>query len=120
MTGRIFGPEEALEGGLVRSIHPPGQLMEAARALASEIAENTAPVSVAMTRHMLWRLPTASHPMEAHQIDSRGVFSRSKSDDAQEGIASFLDRRPPDFPDKVSDGLPDFFPWWQEPGYKRN
>ncbi|NIB42426.1 crotonase/enoyl-CoA hydratase family protein [Pseudomaricurvus alkylphenolicus] len=120
MTGRIFGADEALRGGLVRSIHAPDQLLDAAYELAREIADNTAPVSVALTRHMLWRVPTADHPMEGHQIDSRGIFSRSKSADAREGIASFLEKRPAQYPDKVSSDMPDFFPWWQPRGYERD
>nr|WP_246864411.1 enoyl-CoA hydratase-related protein [Spongiibacter thalassae] len=77
MTGRIFGPEEALAGGLIRSIHPADELLSAARSLAREIVDNTAPVSVALTRHMIWRIPNEDHPMAAHKIDSRGVFSRA-------------------------------------------
>jgi enoyl-CoA hydratase/carnithine racemase len=118
MTGRVFGPEEALAGGLVRSIHPADELINAARALATEIAENTAPVSVALTRHMIWRLPSEDHPMVAHQIDSRGIISCSKSADAKEGISSFLEKRAPVYPDKVSKDMPDFFPWWDEPIYR--
>jgi enoyl-CoA hydratase/carnithine racemase len=117
MTGRIFGPEEALAGGLVRSIHPAGELLNEARSLAREIVDNTAPVSVALTRHMIWRLPAQDHPMAAHKIDSRGVFSRGQSKDSAEGVASFLEKRAPAYPDTVPTNLPDFFPWWEEPDY---
>jgi enoyl-CoA hydratase/carnithine racemase len=118
MTGRVFNADEALQGGLVRSIHAPAELMDAARALAREIADNTAPVSIALTRAMLWRLSATEHPMAAHQIDSRAIYRRSRSGDAKEGISSFLEKRPPVYPDKVSADMPDFFPWWDEPAYK--
>ena len=113
-TGRIFPAGEALAAGLVRSVHPPDELLPAARALAAEIAESTAPVSVALSRHMLWRMLSADHPMEAHKVDSRGILSRGRSGDAREGVESFLAKRPAVFPDRVSDGLPDIFPAWTE------
>ncbi|MCD1623697.1 crotonase/enoyl-CoA hydratase family protein [Citromicrobium bathyomarinum] len=118
MTGRIFDAQEALNAGLVRSVHPQGELMDAARALATEIAENASPISVAMTRAMLWRLSAEDHPMKAHRIDSRSIYRLSRGADAKEGIASFLEKRPPDFTGKVSTDMPDFYPWWQEPEYK--
>ncbi|GAA4643172.1 crotonase/enoyl-CoA hydratase family protein [Pontixanthobacter gangjinensis] len=118
MTGRIFDASEALAGGLIRSVHPQGDLIDAARALAMEIAENTSAVSVAMTRAMLWRLPSEPHPMDAHRIDSRSIYKLSRSKDAAEGIASFLEKRPPQFPDRVSQDMPDFYPWWTEPVYE--
>ena len=113
-TGRIFDAEEALAGGLVRSVHEPGDLLPAAYALAAEIAENTAPVSIALTRQMLWRMVGADHPMEAHRVDSRAIAVRGASPDATEGVMAFLEKRPADFPMNVSDGMPDFFPWWTE------
>ena len=118
MTGRVFDAAEALKGGLVRSVHAPADLLPAAQELAREIADNTAPVSIALTRAMLWRLTAADHPMAAHQIDSRAIYRRSRSGDAKEGISSFLEKRAPVYPDKVSTDLPDFFPWWDEPAYK--
>ena len=117
MTGRVFDAREALAGGLVRSVHTPGELLAEANRLAREIADNTSPVAVAMTRAMLWRLSAEDHPMDAHKIDSRAIYRRSRSGDAQEGIASFLEKRSPVYPDKVSTDLPDFFPWWDEPVY---
>jgi enoyl-CoA hydratase/carnithine racemase len=113
-TGRVFGAEEALDGGLVRSVHPPDDLLPAARALATEIAENTSAVSVALTRRMLWRLLGADHPMEAHRVDSRAIVYTGASDDAREGVESFLEKRPPRYPGKVSAGLPEIFPGWEE------
>ena len=118
MTGRIFDAQEALDAGLVRSVHPQGELMDAARALAREIAENASPISVAMTRALLWRLSAEDHPMKAHRIDSRSIYRLSRGADAKEGIASFLEKRPPEFTGKVSEDMPDFYPWWQEPEYK--
>jgi enoyl-CoA hydratase/carnithine racemase len=118
LTGRLIPPEEALKGGLVRSIHAPGDLLPAAYALAREIAENTAPVSVALTRQMLWRLSAARDPMEAHRIDSRGIASRGASADVAEGVTSFLEKRPAKFPGKVSEDMPPFFPWWEEEPFR--
>lgn len=113
-TGRVFPAHEALEGGLVRSLHAPVDLLGAAHALAMEIAENTAPVSVAVSRQMLWRMLGADHPMEAHKLDSRIIWERGRTDDAREGVMSFLEKRPARFPMKVSSGMPSFFPWWEE------
>ncbi len=116
-TGRVFAAEEALVGGLVRSVHPPGEVLGAARDLASEIAEHAAPVSVALTRRLLWANLGAEHPMAAHRADSRAMFSRGQSDDAREGVTSFLEKRPAQFSDRVSDGLPEIFPGQEEPAF---
>jgi enoyl-CoA hydratase/carnithine racemase len=113
-TGRVFLAPEALEAGLVRSIHPKAELLDVARALGREIAENTAPVSVALSRQMLWRMLGADHPMEAHKIDSRAIDTRGASADVREGVTSFLEKRPAKYPMKVSDGMPDWYPWWEE------
>lgn len=117
LTGRLFLPDEALAGGLVRSVHPGDALMEAARGLAREIADNGAPVSVALTRQMMWRGLGLSHPMEAHRIDSRAMFARGRSSDAAEGVTSFLEKRTPAYPDRVGSDMPDFYPWFEEPAY---
>jgi enoyl-CoA hydratase/carnithine racemase len=117
-TGRVFSAQEALEGGLLRSLHPPGELLEAAHAIAREIAENTAPVSVALARRMMWRMLGAEHPMIAHRADSRGMVSRGQSADAVEGVTAFLEKRPAQFPDRVSDGLPEIMPWWNAPEFE--
>src|SRR5438045_2780131 len=113
-TGRVFPAEEALEGGLVRSLHAPEDLLAAAGALAHEIADNTAPVSVAVSRHMLWRMLGADHPMEAHKLDSRIIWERGRTADAKEGVTSFLEKRPARFPMKVTADMGSFFPWWEE------
>lgn len=112
MSGRPIPAEEALAARLVRSLHPADELLSAARAIARDIADNAAPVSVALTRQMMWRMLGVDHPMTAHQIDSRLVYRRAASADAREGVASFLEKRPPAFSDRVSDGMPDCFPWW--------
>jgi enoyl-CoA hydratase/carnithine racemase len=114
VTGRVFDADEALAGGLVRSVHEPDDLMPAAYELAAEIADNTAPVSVALTRQMMWRMLGADHPMEAHRLDSRAIIERGRSADAREGVTAFLERRPADFPDRVSTGMPGFWPWWPD------
>lgn len=116
-TGRVFPAGEALEGGLVRTVHPADELVPAARALANEIAEHAAPVSVALTRQMMWRMLGEDHPMAAHRADSRAILERGRSADAREGVASFLEKRPAAFTDRVSDGLPDVFPDWREPEF---
>jgi enoyl-CoA hydratase/carnithine racemase len=117
-TGRVFSAQEALEAGLVRSLHPAGELLDAAHALAREIAENTAPVSVALARQLMWRMLGAEHPMLAHRADSRGMFARGQSADAVEGITAFLEKRPAHFPDRVSDGLPEVMPGWSAPEFE--
>ena len=118
MTGRIFPASEALEGGLVRQVLPASDLLPAAHALALEIAQNCAPVSVALNRQMMWRMLGAAHPMEAHRVDSRAIFSRGASTDAKEGVESFLEKRPAHFANTVSADMPPWFPWWEEPGYE--
>lgn len=117
-TGRVFSAQEALAGGLVRSLHPKDQLLDAARELAREIAENTAPVSVALARQLMWRMLGAEHPMLAHRADSRGMVARGQSADAVEGITAFLEKRTAQFPDRVSAGLPDVMPGWSAPGFE--
>jgi enoyl-CoA hydratase/carnithine racemase len=117
-TGRVFPAQEALEAGLVRSLHKGEELIGAARALATEIVENAAPVSVALARRLMWRMLGADHPMAAHRADSRGMLARGQSADAVEGVTSFLEKRPARFVDRVSDGLPDVMPGWVEPEFE--
>jgi enoyl-CoA hydratase/carnithine racemase len=117
-TGRVFSAQEGLEGGLIRSLHPKDELLSAARALAQEIAENTAPVSVALARQLMWRMLGEPHPMMAHRADSRGMVARGQSADAVEGVTAFLEKRPAVFPDRVSAGLPDVMPGWTAPEFE--
>ena len=112
-TGRVFSAQEAREKGLVRSLHAPDDLIPAARALAREIADNTAPVSIALMRQMLWRMAGADQPMAAHQADSRAIQSRGQSADVAEGVTSFLEKRAAHFPNRVSTDLPDIWPHWK-------
>jgi enoyl-CoA hydratase/carnithine racemase len=111
-TGRVFGPEEALAGGLVSRVVAPEALLPAARALAREIADNTSAVSVALIRQMLWRMLGAEHPRAAHRIDSLGMWHTGRSADAREGITSFLAKRAPHFTGRPSKDMPPFYPWW--------
>lgn len=113
-TGRIFRSEEALEAGLLSRIVSPEDLLPTAREIAREIAENTAPVSVALTRQMFWKMLGAASPHEAHLLDSKCVFWTGKQPDAYEGVQSFLEKRPPKFTMKPSSGMPPFYPWWKE------
>lgn len=117
-SGRVFGPDEAVAGGLVRSLHEPDELLGAAQELAEEIAHNTSAVSVAMTRAMLWRMLGESHPMAAHEVDSPAIAYLGKANDAREGVMSFLEKRLPEFTDTVSGDMPPFYPWWEERGFR--
>jgi enoyl-CoA hydratase/carnithine racemase len=116
-TGRLIQPEEALAGGLVRSVHAPEDLLVSATALAREVADNAAPVSVAVTRQAMWRLLGAPHPMQGHRVDSRGVRYLARLDDAREGVESFFEKRAPHFTGKPSTELPDTMPWFDEPEF---
>jgi len=111
-SGRVFLGDEALAGGLVRSVHQPDDLLAAAKVIAREIADNTSAVSVTLIRQMLWKMLGADHPMEAHKIDSRGIYFAGKAADAKEGVESFLEKRTAKFPLKVSEDMPEFYPWW--------
>ena len=113
-SGKVFSSEEALSGGLVRSVHSSEELLEEAYKISNEIIENTSSVSVALTRQMLWKMLGADHPMEAHKVDSRAIYALGKGADAKEGVNSFLEKRTPEFPNKVSEDMPEFFPWWKD------
>ncbi len=112
-TGRVFDAEEAREAGLVSRVVPHDSLLERARELAREIAENTSAVSVALARQMLWKMLGADHPMEAHRIDSQAIYAMGRSPDGYEGVKSFLEKRPARFEMRVSKDMPDFYPWWR-------
>ncbi len=117
MSGRVMPAEEARAGGLFRDVVPREELLPAAYAIARDIADNTSPISIALMRQMAWRGLSMEHPMEAHRIESRGICTRGKSADAKEGVQSFVEKRLPNFPGQVSTGMPDYFPWWEEPEY---
>jgi len=114
LTGRIFPAEEALAGGLVSRVVAPEALIDTARGLAREIADNTSAMSVALCRQMLWRMLGADHPMEAHQVDSRAIFWMGQSADAREGVQAFLEKRSARFALRPSADMPAFYPWWEE------
>jgi enoyl-CoA hydratase/carnithine racemase len=116
-SGKVFDAKEALAGRLVQEVVPADQLLPRAREIAREIADNTAPVSVALIRQMMWRGLGMDHPMEAHKVDSRGIYARGASEDVKEGVVAFLEKRPAKFPQQVSDGMPPYFPWWDEKTY---
>jgi enoyl-CoA hydratase/carnithine racemase len=117
-SGRVFDAQEALRGGLVKEVVKPEELLPRVTALAAEIRDTTAPVSIALIRQMMWRLSATDDPMEAHKIDSRGIYARGASADVREGVQSFLEKRPANFPQKVSSDMPPFFPWWEKRPYK--
>ena len=116
-SGEVFNAQEALDGGLVSEIVPQADLLARAKEIALQMTQMSSPVSVAMTRQMLWRMLGADHPMEAHKVDSKAVFGRGRQSDAKEGVVSFLEKRPPEFANKPSRDMPDFYPWWDEKTY---
>lgn len=116
-SGRVFPAQEAMDGGLVRSLHAPEELLNAARGIAKGFITETSAVSIALSRQMMWRMLGADHPMEAHKIDSRGIFHMGQSPDVEEGVSSFLEKRPAEFSMKPSKDMPSYYPWWEEPEF---
>jgi enoyl-CoA hydratase/carnithine racemase len=117
-SGEVFGAEEALAGGLVSEVVPQAELLNRAKEIALSMTAQSSPVSVSMTRQMLWRMLGADHPMEAHKVDSKAIYGRGRQSDAKEGVMSFLEKRAPDFKDSPSQDMPDFYPWWEKREYK--
>lgn len=117
-SGRVFGAEEAKQGGLVSEVLSADSLIPRAREIATEIADECAPVSISLIRQMMWRGLTMDHPMEAHKVDSRMLYGRGQSEDSKEGVVSFLEKRKADYPCKPSVDMPGAFPWWQERQYE--
>ncbi len=113
-SGRVFDAQEALRGGLVRSLHDKADLLAAARNIASEFSAHSSPLSVTMIRHMMWRMLGADHPVEAHNVDSRAIYHLGRGADAKEGVEAFLEKRPAQFQGRVSEDMPEFFPWWEK------
>jgi enoyl-CoA hydratase/carnithine racemase len=116
-TGRVFDADEALAAGLVRGVLPAEDLLPAARALATEIAQNTSAVTKRLSRRLLWQMLGAPHPMEAHRADSRAIYELGQMADVREGVLSFLEKRPPAFPLSASVDTPDIFPGWLAPEF---
>ena len=117
-SGRVFPADEALRGGLVSEVLAPEDLLPRAQEIAREIVENTSAVSCAMIRQMMWRMLGADHPMQAHQVDSRGMKAMGAGPDVKEGVMAFLEKREPNFTMKPSTDMPDFYPWWEEPEFQ--
>jgi enoyl-CoA hydratase/carnithine racemase len=118
LSGRVFGAQEALAGGLVRSVCPVADVLPLATQLAREITANAAPVSAVITRHLLWQMLGADHPMTAHRIDSRAIYDTGRMADSAEGVAAFLAKRPPTWTLTPSTDLPEWFPWRAEPPFR--
>jgi enoyl-CoA hydratase/carnithine racemase len=116
-SGRVFSAQEALDAGLVQGLHEPDELLPAARALALAMVADSAPVSLALTRQLIWRMAGAPHPMVAHQVDSRALQARGASPDVQEGVTAFLEKRTAHFPQRVSTDLPDVWSSWEPPPF---
>ena len=117
LTARVFRAEEALAGGLVRSLHPPEEVLPAAKALAEEIAANAAPVSASVSRGLLWRMLGETHPMAAHRADSAAIYDLGRKPDAREGVTALLEKRRPNWSMSPTADLPDGYPWWTTPEY---
>ena len=118
LSGKIFQPTEALEKGLITEITSEEDLLKRAKEIASDFVDSTSSLSVTLIRQMLWKMLGADHPMEAHKVDSRGVYFLGKTGEASEGVLSFLEKRDPNFPGKVSKDLPEFYPWWTEKDFE--
>jgi enoyl-CoA hydratase/carnithine racemase len=118
-SARVFRSEEGLAAGLFRSLHAPDDLIPAARGLAQEFIENASAISIALARQMMWRMLGASHPIDAHEVDTAALTALGKSADAREGITAFLEKRKPRWVDRVTRDLPAFLPWWKDRPFRR-
>jgi len=113
LSGALIPAAEAQAGGLVSEVLAPEALRDRARAIAREIADNTAPVSVALTRQMLWRFSGQPDPFGLLSLDGALSMQLGAGPDVREGVAAFLEKRPPAFPGKVSADMPAQYPWWE-------
>jgi len=114
ITGSTFGAEEALRGGLVEEVTSPEDLLARAKDIAIEMTAESAPVSVALTRQLLWRYATQPDPRHLLSIDGPMSMERGAHADVREGVQAFLDKRKPSFPGKVSQDMPSQYPWWEQ------
>lgn len=119
LTGRVFKSAEALTGGLVSRVVPAEEVLPVATDLAREIAANVAPLSAVITRHLLWLMLGARHPMEAHRVDSRAIRDLGRTPDSAEGVSAFLEKRAANWSGAPSRDLPGWFPWQEEPAYEQ-
>ncbi len=119
-SGEIFSAEDALKFGMVNYLFEPDELLNASKEIAKKLFSNTAPVSVALTRHMIWDMSSATSPEDAHIIDSKAIDSRGASKDAAEGVMSFLEKREAEYKNKISTDMPSFFPWRKSKFNKNN
>lgn len=119
LTGKVFSAQEANEGGLFNKLVAPEELIPTARAIALDIALNTAPVSVALTRQLIWTMAGARHPMEAHRLESKGFHWAGQQPDVKEGVMAFLEKRAPNYTMSPATDMPEFFPWMEEPEFKK-
>ena len=117
VTGRIFPASEALDAGLVRELVPAADIASRAREIAVEIAREAAPISVALTRQLMWKLLSAPHPIVANRLESKALIAVERGPDTAEAIAAFFEKREPHFTQRPSRDLPEFYPWWDEPPF---
>jgi enoyl-CoA hydratase/carnithine racemase len=114
ITGKTITAREALEMGFAYRVVKPEEVYPLAREIALDLAKNTAPVSVALVRRLLWQMQGAAHPMEAHEAESQLLYWVGRQPDAAEGINSFLEKRQPEYTMSPIKDLPGFYPMWQE------
>ena len=117
-SGRVFDADEARQRRLVRAVHPTEELLPAARTLAKGMVADSAPVAVALTRQLMWRMLGAADPMDAHIADSRALMIQGASGDVREGVTAFLEKRPARFPRRVSEDLPDIWDWRERKDFR--
>ncbi|MCK9496140.1 MAG: enoyl-CoA hydratase-related protein, partial [Dehalococcoidia bacterium] len=113
-SGEVFGADEALRAGLLSEVVEPDALLDRAYEIAEQIATQCSPVSIALTRQLVWKSLGASHPRDVQRLESELTRSLRGSPDSKEGVASFLEQRSPDFTSKVSADMPAPYPWWKE------
>lgn len=114
LSGRTFDADEALKGGLVGEVVDPAELLERARQIGHEMSDETSPVAIALTRQMLWRFAGAPDPFDLLEIDKPMSIERGGHADVREGVQSFIEKRRPSFPGKVSQDMPSQYPWWKD------